>query len=295
MTRSALRSWLLMALVVASCTTPSATTSTTIPTTTSTVPTTASTTTDPDTVEPCLAGDQSFAVDGALATGLLDTDDGDAELVAGLRWTEYPGCGQVVVELATAGGAPATETGGVRAELLRDLGIVRLRLNDRVSTTAVADRVVERDLVDRVYVVRSTEGALYVDIHLASAVLARANVADSPAEIIVDLQPGGPPLESHPLVSATVVVVSKTAGQAEYPLTVDGYARTSEATVVLRARQGNRLEVEEITNAADYLMTWGEYRLRVASGPTGNVDFFVGEDSPQDGRELGVIFSLVMN
>lgn len=246
-------------------------------------------------VDPCVAGEQPFAADGALAIGLLNNDEGDAESVAGLRWTQYMACEQVVVELATAGGAPATETGGVRAELLRDLGIVRLRLNDRVSTTAIADRVVERELVDRVYVVRSTEGGLYVDIHVGSAVLARASVSNSPAEIIVDLQPGGPPLDSRPLIADAVVVVTRTSGNAAYPLIVGGYARTFEATVVLRARQGNRLEVEETAIAADYLTTWGEYRFQVSSGPNGKVEYFVGEDSPEDGREVGVSFSLVMN
>jgi hypothetical protein len=240
-------------------------------------------------------GEQPYAIDGAIATGLFDNQEGDAESVAGLRWTQYPGCEQVVVELATAGGAPATETGGVRAELLRDLGIVRLRLNDRVSTTAVADRVVEGQLVDRVYVVRSIEGDFYVDLHLGSEALARASVRRSPAEIIVDLQPGGPPLESQPLVADRVVVVTATSGQAEYPLNIDGYARTFEATVVLRARQGNRQEIEQATSAADYLTTWGEYRFRVDGGPHGNIEFFVGEDSADDGRELGVVFNLVMN
>jgi hypothetical protein len=249
----------------------------------------------PAPVAPCLAGEQPFAIDGALATGLADNQEGDAQSVVDLRWSEYPGCEQLVVELATAGGAPATETGGVRAELLRDRGIVRLRLSDRVTTTFVADRVVERTLVDRVYVVRSGEGDFYVDIHLASAVSARASVSSSPAEIIVDLQPGGPPLEQHPLVADTVVVITETSGRAEYPVIIEGYARTFEATVVLRARQGGRLEIQETASAADYLTTWGEYRFSVATGPNGNVEFFIGEDSPEDGRELGVFFNLVLN
>ncbi|MCP4228251.1 MAG: hypothetical protein GY773_33290, partial [Actinomycetia bacterium] len=178
----------------------------------------------------------------------LNGDEGDAELIAGLRWTAYEGCERLVVELATAGGAPATEPGGVRAELLRDKGIVRLRLDDAVSSTAIADRVVERQLVDRVYVVRSLDGDLYVDIHLGSAVLARASINRSPAEVIVDLQPGGPELETQPVVTDTTVVITPTEGKAEYPLTIEGYARTCEATVVLRIRQGNRLEIEDVTS-----------------------------------------------
>jgi hypothetical protein len=169
-----------------------------------------------------------------------------------------------------------------------------LRLDDLVATTAIADRVVERDLVDRVYVVRSLDGDLYVDIHLGSAVLARASINRSPAEVIVDLQPGGPELGARPLITDNVVVISPTGGQAAYPVTVDGYARTFEAAVVLRIRAEGELAVEEVATAADYLVTWGEYQFEVPDGPQGTTEFFVGEDSPEDGQERGATFSLVM-
>lgn len=199
-----------------------------------------------------------------------------------------------MVELATAGGAPATEPGGVRAELLRDLGIVRLRLDDRVTSTAIADRLVEGDLVDRVYVVRSLSGELYIDIHLESAALARASINRSPALLVVDLQAGGSELEARPITADLAVVVSPTGARAEYPLTVEGYARTFEATVVIRIRQGNRLDLDDLTTAADYLVTWGEFRFQLTGGPKGNIELFVGEDSPRDGEERGVRFNLVM-
>jgi len=283
----------LLALPTVSCAAPATTTTSSVPSTTTST-TAPPTTTGAPGLPPCLAGDQAFATDGALASGLLDGEEGDAELVTGLRWTAYEGCERLVVELATAGGAPATEPGGVRSELLRDQGIIRLRLDDLVTSTAIADRVVERQMVDRVYVVRSLDGGIFVDIHLGSAVLARASVNRSPAEVIVDLQAGGPELATRPLIADTTVVISPTEDKAEYPVIVEGYARTFEATVVLRMRQGNRLDVEEVASAADYLVTWGAYRFEIPSGPAGNVEIFVGEDSPQDGQERGVLFNLVM-
>jgi len=54
------------------------------------------------------------------------------------------------------------------------------------------------------------------------------------------------------------------------------------------------LDIEEVTSAADYLVTWGEYRFEVPGGPTGNVEVFVGEDSPEDGHERGAHFNLEM-
>lgn len=269
--------------------TASSTSMTAVPTTSGQSSTTAS-----EAAPPCLSGDQPFATAGALAAGLLDGGEGDAEQVSALRWTAYEGCEQLVVELTTAGGAPATEPGGVRAELLRDLGVVRLRLDERVTTTAVADRLIEHDLVDRVYVVRSLAGPLYVDIHLASAAVARASVSRSPAAVVVDLQAGGPDLTSQPVTADVSVLVTPTRGKIDYPFAAEGYARTFEANVILRLRQGNRLDVEQVTTAADYLMTWGEYRFDVESGPNGNVEMFVGDDSPQDGQEEGARVSLVM-
>jgi hypothetical protein len=282
---------IVVSLLATACAEPAATTtSASAPTTT----TTSSTTSPTPGLPPCLAGDQSFATDGALASGLLNGQEGDAELVAGLTWTAFGGCERLIVELATAGGAPATEPGGVRAELIRDQGIIRLRLDDLVTSTAIADRVVERELVDRIYVVRSLDGYLYVDIHLGSAVLARASISRSPASVIVDLQAGGPELEARPVVSDHAVVFTPTGRSAEYPLLVEGYARTFEATVLMRIRQGNRVEVEDVTSSADYLVTWGEYRFEVSSGPSGSVEVFVGEDSPEDGTERGAHFSLVV-
>lgn len=285
---------LLTGLVVASCAAPAVTTTSTTVPATSTSAVAGSTSSAPLDIPPCLAGDQPFATDGALASGLANGQEGDAELVTGLRWKGYEGCERMVVELATAGGAPATEPGEVRAELLRDRGIVRLRLDDLVGSTAIADRVVERPLVDRVYVVRSLAGDLFIDIHLGSGVLARASVNRSPAEIVVDLQPGGSELESRPLVADTIVVASPTGDRGQYPMVLEGYARTFEATVILRIRQGNRSDVEEVTSAADYLVTWGEYRFDIPNGPNGRVEIFVGEDSAQDGEERGVSFTPVM-
>ncbi|MDH3260725.1 MAG: Gmad2 immunoglobulin-like domain-containing protein [Acidimicrobiia bacterium] len=283
---------LLLALFAA-CTDPAATTTSSATSTTTIAPTPSTIAAVPD-LPPCLAGDQAFATDGALARGLLDGGESDAELVAGLSWTAFDGCERLVIEFATAGGAPATEPGGVRAELLRDLGIIRLRLDSRVTSTAIADRVVERQLVDQVYVVRSLDGDLYVDIHLGSAVVARASINRSPAEVIVDLRAGGPELVARPIVTDTAIVIIPTAPKAEYPFMVEGYARTSEATVVLRILEGNRLDREDVAAVADYLITWGEFRFEVPEGPNGNIDVFVGEDSPEGGDERGAHFTLVM-
>lgn len=244
---------------------------------------------------PCLEGEQPFTDDGALATGLLDRPPGDAARVTGLEWDDHGVCGRLTVELATSGGAPATEPGGVRAELLRDLGIIRLGLDPAVSSTAIADRLIDSDLVERAYVVRSADGSLFVDLHLASAVIARAAVVRSPAAVIVDLQPGGADLPSRPAVSDLFVVTTPTVEKADYPLAVRGYGRPFEATLVVRLRKADRVDVEELTTTADYVETWGEFAVDIPDGPLGSVELFVGEDSPQDGGEKGVTVSLVMN
>ncbi len=281
-------------LVLTSCTVTSTTTASVTTTTAA-----ATTTSPPTTVETgtpaCLAGDQPFTEDGALAAGLLDGPDGDAARVTELRWFDHGTCGRFVVELATGGGAPATEPGGVRAELLRDLGIVRIGLAPLITSTAVADRLIDSPLIGRAYVVRAADGSLFVDLHLAAAVVARASVTRSPAAIVVDLQPGGVDLAAGPVTSDLVVVTEPTGDRAEYPLSVRGYGRPFEATVILRVRKANRTELEEVGTTADYVETWGEFAFAVPSGPTGRVGLFVGEESARDGSEQGVTISLVMN
>ncbi len=51
---------------------------------------------------------------------------------------------------------------------------------------------------------------------------------------------------------------------------------------------------EFATTAADWVDTWGEFRFRITSGPTGSLtQLFVGEQDPRTGADLGVTTQFV--
>ncbi|MGH9167211.1 MAG: Gmad2 immunoglobulin-like domain-containing protein [Acidimicrobiia bacterium] len=239
---------------------------------------------------PCLEEDGPFVTDGVI--GVLGGEEGDAQRVAALRWAPHEGCERFVIDLVTEDGAPATASGLVQAEIIRDLGVVRLRLAEAVTGTAVADTAFGGRLAGRAFVVRSLEAGLFVDLHLLAPATARSFVLSSPGRVVVDLQSGGPPLPSPAPSSGRVVVLSPRGGSATYPLDVTGYARTFEANVLVRVRQGGRVEAEGVTTAADWTETWGEFTLDLEQGPEGPAELFVGEESAQDGSEEGVVISL---
>jgi hypothetical protein len=265
-------------LVATACTvSPATTTATTVTSSTTTVTTTT----------PACGPGQEFSQDGELLD--VDQQGGDAARISGLNGERDSNCERFVIGLTTAAGAPATSVGTVRAVFLRDLGVVRVYLPD-VTDTSITDGVFELPLVDRSYVVRAEDGSLYVDAHLGGASLARAVVAESPARIIVELEPGGPDLPELAPHSDLIVVLTPRGGKAGYPLVVSGYARTFEANVVVRLVKAGSVVTQSITTATDYLTAWGQFSTTLESGPQGSVDVVVGDDGDQE-----VTIGLVVN
>lgn len=254
-------------------------------------------TTAPPTTSPpslpessCREGQGGFLSDGPL--GLLGSEEGDAGQVTALAWSSQPGCERLVVELSTEEGAPATRAGLLRGEVRRDLGLVRLELAEEVADTQVADAAFEGELMGGAFVVRSEDGSLHVDVHMAAPARARVAVLSSPARVVLDLRPGGPTLPAPPTMAERVVLLTPRGGGFTYPLDISGYARTFEANVVVRLRQGGQVRVERLTTASDWVHTWGEFAVVLPDGPSGSLQLFVGEESPQDGTEEGAVLEL---
>lgn len=163
-----------------------------------------------------------------------------------------------------------------------------------VEATVITDQLVETRLVDRIYVVRSLEGGMFIDFHLAEPTQARVEAVVSPARLVLILKPGLVPLSGFSSMGDRVVVTSPPAGITVDPfLTVSGYSRTFEANVLLIATVGNDVVVERSTTAADWTETWGEFRSTI-SLPRGSISLFVGESRAQDGMLEGVTVSLTV-
>lgn len=186
-------------------------------------PTPTTTTTFVDS--PCLAGDRPFAGDGLISA--FGASDGDATQISSIHWSEYPGCEQVVVEFLTADGAPAGGLDPVGVEYNSVNGVVRVSLPAQINRSAVADSLMDGDLVKRAYVV-ATEENLAVDVHLAAgrSYALRAYEVDSPSRIVIDIkqEPGAEPVIGS-TTGPAVVVVSPPTGPVETPLVVDGYVK----------------------------------------------------------------------
>ncbi|HDH25230.1 MAG TPA: hypothetical protein ENH00_03420 [Actinobacteria bacterium] len=219
----------------------------------------------------------------------MDSRSGDATRISGLNGVQDRECDRFIISLATDAGAPATSVGRTRVVFLRDLGVVRVFLPD-VTDTNITDGVFELPLIDRAYVVRSADGSLYVDAHLGAAAMARTVVTESPAQIIVELDPGGPALPPVAARSDLVVVLTPREGRADYPLIVTGYSRTFEANVVVRLIKADVVAEERVTMATDYLSAWGEFTVTLETGPQGKLRLTVGDDADQD-----VTINLVLN
>jgi hypothetical protein len=235
----------------------------------------------------CLQAER-FTADGTIDVP-APSGATDAAAVRALRWEPHDGCERLVIDLGTAGGAAAAEPGVVRAEVLREFGIVRVTLPgiDRAETDAT-DAAFAGELAAAAYTVRAQDGAnLFVDVHLAGAAEAHVGVLRVPARVVVDVRPGTAAPGARPLREQRVVVLRPQSGDASYPLEITGYARTFEANVVARLEHDGTDVAEQFTTAASWLEAWGHFTIVIDEGPAGAVTLHVGEYSAKDGTWEG--------
>jgi hypothetical protein len=241
----------------------------------------------------CLSAD-AFAASGRIDVRSAGT--GDARRVAGLRWERHDGCERFVIDLAGEDGSLAARPGTVSAEVLRDLGVVRVTLPDVGMVDADAtDAEFNGSLAGAAYAFLSPEGRwVQIDLHMSAAAEAAVLTLEDPARVVVDLRPGGPPIPEPAPRTGRVVVLQPRPGPASYPLTVTGYARTFEANVVVRLEHDGQDVHEDFTTATAWLDAWGHYTFTVPEGPAGRVVLHVGEHSARDGTWEGVAVRLRM-
>lgn len=242
----------------------------------------------------CLRG-EPFVTDGGLPVPQA-AGPADARGIRALRWQRHDSCERFVIDLEGASGADAGSAGELHAEVLRDLGIVRITLPDiaEVSTTATDARF-EGPLAFAAFTVSAPDRrGFWVDLHLADAAEAHVTTLASPARVIVDLRPGGPPLPPPPATHQRVVVLQPRAGSATWPLAISGYARTFEANVVARIERDGTDIFEDFTTSTGWLEAWGYFAFNIPDGPAAPVRLHVGEYSARDGTWEGAVIPLDM-
>ncbi len=227
---------------------------------------------------------------GSGQVARIDQPSTDSIILGLISWDVTDGCERFRLDFETNEGAPATTPPSVAVEFLASGQILRLHLD--VDRTVLTDQLVETVLVDRLYVVRSLDGGMFVDLHLAAPSQARAEVRNSPAGLTVELQMGIQPFTGTATVGDQVVVVEPSPGaETSTTFEVNGYARTFEGNVLVVVTSAGQAVAKTNTQAADWAETWGEFQttVEVLPGPT---SLFVGEESQDDGSLSGAMVEI---
>ncbi|MFO7549060.1 MAG: hypothetical protein R6X29_09370 [Acidimicrobiia bacterium] len=263
------RSWVVIVFVVAACTPqvepePA--------TTTTTQPPVATTSVAPIEVPPCLAGEAPFIESGSASPP--GRTAGDARTLREISWDEFERCDRLVFSFGSEAGAPAVVPPAVATFLDRATGVLRVSLPAEVDGSVIATQLVDTKLVDRVFVVRTADGTLALDVHLAAAALARVQASTAPSRITVDLVPGGSGYGSSPLLTEDVVVLTPTGGSVAYPFAVTGYRWGDLGAVRVSTPSASQ---EATTTTAEGSDGWSSFVALFPDGPTGPVVLELGD------------------
>lgn len=256
----------------------SSTTSTTVGT---------STTSLPPVVECPGVGD--FEEGGSIAD--IPAEGSDSRNIGRISWERNDRCETFHFEFMTSEGAPATTAPELSVDHLESFQVIRVRLG--IETTAVTEQLVETGLVDRIYVVRSLSGGLFLDLHLAEPAAARASVSSSPARLTLELRPGFVPFTGTSTVGEDFVVTSPAQTEVDGDIQLLGYARTTAGEMTAVATQENSVVAEATATTADATGSWGEFRVGM-SLPPGQVSVFIGEERADEGFQ-GITLDLTVN
>jgi hypothetical protein len=279
--------WLILAsiaLIVSACSPdappPSVTTTSLTVTTTTTLP----------SDEICKIGDLQFGEDGLVAA--LGEDVGDATTLSNIRWETSSTCERVTLSFASRSGAPAKTLGPTGVTVLSYASVIRIALPQELSDTAVADMLADGNLVDRVFVVRDDDGAMWVDIHGSHglAIAARAFLTTSPSTLVIDIIASDP--DAHPVgaaLSKTAVVMTPPAGPTIYPFTVEGYAAPSEASTSVQLVEGDDVVSDISRSLPGWTDAWQAFVVGIADGPSGTIEIFVGSGDIAIDPDIGAI------
>jgi hypothetical protein len=284
-----------LALVLAACSPVSTTSSDAVvpdsapqETTTSVV---ATTTADLGPEDFCLAGDLPFVESGLAAA--IGNDVGDAAQIEQIRLDLAPRCERLTIEFTNDSGAPATSIGPTGVTVLDFAGIVRVAVPPEITTTAIADTLLEGVFVHGATVVRADDGSLTIDIRSTDGtpLLARAFATTSPASLVIDIATSEQlPEPAGVTVSSPAVVVSPVPGPSLYPLTVEGYAAPGLHSVRIQLGTEDSTDTDLSIALSGDNDAWQAFRTSIVDGPSGSSTLFVGtvdgNDQPLAGASV---------
>lgn len=232
-------------------------------------------------------------LDGWVRTGPVavatEGDTGDLR-ISGIASVHSDRVTSIVVSFLDAKGAPAAHPAASRVVFRPDVGILRVELPASVKTWAFTEKSFETGLVSRAYVLRRLDGTIAVDLHLAEPASTRAVFGDATAPLTLHLRQGGVALLA-PAIEGGTVLLTPHAGDSADTLAIEGYGRPFEAeTEVHLVGAAPR---DTFAHAADYIDTYGEFRMRLPRGKRGAADTLkVGDSSMETGAWQGISLPL---
>lgn len=260
--------------------------------TTTTVPVT--TTTRAPSDEICLAGDLPFGENGLIAA--LGDDEGDASSLAEIRWDPSGTCERLTVSFGVGSGAPAATLGPTGVSVIPFAGVVRVVLPAEIVGTAIADTLLEGDLIHSAYVFRNDE-LLAIDIHAVDGVpiAARAFTTTSPASLVIDVRRAETQAVPVGLTATnTAVVISPTPGPLSYPMVVEGYVAPGLPSFHVQLLDDGEPFIDRSIALAGSPDAWQFFESRVDEGPLGSAVLFVGTVGADNRPDAGALVSITM-
>jgi hypothetical protein len=277
---------LAFVLIVVACTGDGTTTPSTLATTTS-LPTPTSTL--PPVVE--CPGEGEFEEGSGIAE--IDATGSDSSIVGQISWETSDRCETFHFDFETSEGAPATTVPNITVDHLESFQVVRVGMD--VDDSVIADQLVETELVERLYVVESLDGRMFVDLHLSEPAAVRATTQSSPARLSIDLRPGFVPFVGESSIDEQVVLVAPPdESDVDSSAELVGYSRTPEGSVLVVVTQTSTIVTETEATPAEDAETWGEFRVELDL-PTGGVSVFLGQRSTEDGSLEGINVDLTVS
>lgn len=218
-------------------------------------------------IPPCLTPEPVFGEQGEIDN--YSPSGSDSALLAAIDWQVWEGCERFLFSMASTEGAPTLEPPQALLIIFREHGVLRVLHGPEVETSAVSYQLVDSPLVDRLYVLKSPGGGLYVDLHLAQPVAARMIPSSGPATLTIDLRPGGEPFASSPVVTPRAVLLIPEGDRFQYPFALAGYLRpgTEEWVATLTGVNGEVVETGFPLRGAHDL--WLGFTAVFPDGPLG--------------------------
>lgn len=234
-----------------------------------------------------------IAADGWVRTGpvaMATQGDTGAIRISGIASVHSDSVTSIVVSFVDANGTPAAHPAMSRVVFRPEVRVVRVQLPSSVASWAFTQKSFETGLVSAAYVVRCLDRTIALDLHLAGSASVRASFGDVTAPLTVTLRRGGLPLPPPAPAGSTVVLWPRSGDDAD-TLAIEGYSRPFEANLEVHLVGASPRDTHTMT--ADYIETFGEFRLRLPRGARGPADTLkLGDPNMETGAWQGVSIPL---